>query len=990
MKGLSSYCIRHPLIAIIFVATVSGLLAYRLPDLKIRTSIYDLSIEQLPETKIYNAFKKEFGTEEIILVVVRVVKDASVFSSAVFERLTALSCHLSKIRGIRKIISLPLIKDQIDLTQSLSLQDFERLIAPVDLFQKNLISADKKATVITLLLKTGAEKDSVIAEVQRIIDSFKGDLQIYQTGMPLVSKALADYTKSDFLRLPPLAFLVMIIVLLALFHRLRGILIPVASVLLSLVWTFGLMGWTNTPLSMITMIVPVFIIAVGTAYSMYVLSEYYRAAQHNHSRKTAALKCFSAVSFPTILAVTTTVIALGSLALNRIQAIKEFAFFSCLGIVAMLILLFTFVPSLLVLLGPKESTLGTKANKTNDKPDIFAKLLEEVILINLRHQRKIYYVIGAVCVASLVGLARMRVETNPMRYFKKNTPVSRYFHDIYRDMAGSFPLTIVLNSKVEDYFEDPAHIRTLLEIERYATCLKGIDKAISFGDYLKLVNYASNQYDPRYYSIPEEGFELRMLINKYRSMLGEDMYRRFMSPDLAKASILLRTHISSSRRFLEVKKTLETYISKTYPNSFEAQVTGLGIVISQSSYLLTTGQIKSISLTLALIFGIMLLLFLSGRAAVVALVPNCFPILVNFGLMGWLGIDLSLATSLVACVAIGLAVDDTIHYLVRYNKEFRKDLDKDRALSATLRKVGRPIIFTTVTISAGFSVLVFSHFSPTSIFGLMMVAIMISALIGDLLLTPSLMLHVELVTAWDLLKLMPGRIGLPPMAVHELNQPLNAIKMGSEFLRMIATEDHKVSSEKVQKVAEELSGQVDRASEIIKSLSAFDQRPEIPQREVDLNETIRGVISIVDHQLKLEDVTMELDLDEHLPPVSGHQNRYGQLFYVLIENAMEAINQRSQDCGDDQPRQIKIRTGLEGNQVVVTVSDTGVGVPADIKKRIFEPFFSTKEKGKGRGLGLSIVQQIVKDYGGRMTFKSEVCKGSTFRVVFPLRKGPYS
>jgi hypothetical protein len=125
--------------------------------------------------------------------------------------------------------------------------------------------------------------------------------------------------------------------------------------------------------------------------------------------------------------------------------------------------------------------------------------------------------------------------------------------------------------------------------------------------------------------------------------------------------------------------------------------------------------------------------------------------------MGWLGIELSVATSLVASIAIGLAVDDTIHYLVRYNREFKKDLDKKRALQDTIQNVGRPIVFTTCTIGLGFAILIFSHFKPTAVFGLMMVITMASALVGDLIILPSLMTHVELVTLWDLVRLKLGK-----------------------------------------------------------------------------------------------------------------------------------------------------------------------------------------------------------------------------------------
>jgi len=144
--------------------------------------------------------------------------------------------------------------------------------------------------------------------------------------------------------------------------------------------------------------------------------------------------------------------------------------------------------------------------------------------------------------------------------------------------------------------------------------------------------------------------------------------------------------------------------------------------------------------------------------------PYLFPIVINFGIMGWFGVELSMFTSLIASIAIGLAVDDTIHYMVRYNREFRKDLDDRRTLRETILHMGRPIVFTTITISIGFAILTFSSFKPTAIFGAMMVITMLSALVGDLILLPSLMLHVELVTLWDLLRLKLGeesREGIP-------------------------------------------------------------------------------------------------------------------------------------------------------------------------------------------------------------------------------------
>ncbi len=744
------FIVDHPLQIIILVSLVTLLFASQLSKLHFRTSIYDMAIEDLTETLRYEAFKKEFGTEEIILVV---AKAKNIFEKETFQQIRRLSETFSQIDGVRRVISLPFIKKDMDATDKWDLADFEEIIIPIDLFPKNLISADKKTTVITLILEDKKEKDHVIDAVKGIMDEQNKGLSLYQIGMPLVSRALATYTKQDFLRLPPITFLIIACVLFFFFRNLRGILIPVGAVLIALIWTFGLMGLTQTPLAMLTMIVPIFLIAVGTAYCMYIFPEYFAQIERTDSRKEASYQCFLRIGFPTLLAVFTTSIGLLSLLLNRISAIREFAIFSCFGIWSMLIIMLVFLPAVFALLPfPKRKTTRHLV-----KEGLLYGVLKKITQITLHYQKVTLPIIVLIAVLGLAGIFQIRVETNPIGFFKRDTTISQHFHDIYQDMAGSFPINVVLDSGTEDYFENPEHLNEIVRVQDFLNTLQGVDKTISFVDYLKLVNYASNQYEQKYYAMPEEPFEVRMLMNSYKTMLGRDTFERFMTQDLSKVNILLRTHISSSRDFLRIRKTIEDRLRDTLSKDFGFQVTGFGMVISESSHILTEGQVKSLSLTLVLIFGIMFLLFMSGKVGLIAIVPNCFPIIVNFGLMGWLGIELSVATSLVASIAIGLAVDDTIHYLVRYNREFKKDLDKKRALQHTIQNVGRPIVFTTFAIGLGFAILIFSHFKPTAVFGLMMVITMASALVGDLIILPSLMTHVELVTLWDLLRLKLGR-----------------------------------------------------------------------------------------------------------------------------------------------------------------------------------------------------------------------------------------
>ncbi len=756
-ENMPVYLEKWPKTVILVVVLLTGLFALQIPKLSFSTSVYDLVIEDLPEAVRYNAFKKIFGSDEIIRVVAR---SENVFDPLVFRKLELLAETASKIKGVRRVISLPGIKKSIDISGDWSLEEFSRILDPVDLFNRNIVSEDHKATALTLVLADEADYLAVIDDVDHMIAATSESLSLYQIGMPLVSQALEQYTRKDFFRLPPLTFLLIAILLIFIFRNVVNLFLPLVCVSFSLVWTFGLMAATGIPLSMLTMIVPVFLIAVGTAYCLHIVAAYL-ACQLDAKTPVAAVRlAFSEIAFPTFLAVSTTVVGLGSLLLNHIPAIREFALFSCFGMFSLLVIVLTLFPAVLVCT-PLSRRVSCQPSGGTGLVD---RIIAVIVDLDLNRQRIVLPVIAVVVVICIAGIFRLRVETNPVGYFKTDTPVSRHFHDIYKDLSGSFPVNISMAGKTEDYFQDPAHIAEIAKLQRFLATLPGVDKTIAYTDYMKLVNYASNRFEKKNYVLPEAAWEVRMLSNKYAMLLGQDMLTRFMSSDYTNTNILLLTHISSSQDFLSIREKILQYTADNFSKDLVWDVTGFGIVISASSHLLTSGQLKSLSLTMVVVFGIMFLLFLSGKVGLVAIVPNLFPIIINFGIMGWFGIELSMFTSLIASVAIGLAVDDTIHYLVRYNKEFRRDLDDRRALGETLRQIGRPIIYTTITISVGFSMLAFSSFQPTAVFGIMMVITMLSALVGDLILLPSLMLHVELVTLWDLVRLKMGtepRHGIP-------------------------------------------------------------------------------------------------------------------------------------------------------------------------------------------------------------------------------------
>jgi predicted RND superfamily exporter protein len=977
LKSYLAFAIKRPLWPLLAVAAITLVFCWQIPKLSFKTTVYDLVIEELAEAQRYRDFRELFGSDDIIRMVV--VAD-DVLDPATFAKVSQLSDAALDIKGVRRVISLPEVKKNVDPRSEWSMDKFAAMLGPVDLFQRNLISKDRRTTIITLVLAFDAERPSVIAAASDLIKNSGKDLSLYQIGIPLVSEALAQYTQQDFFHLTPITLTIIALLLLVMFRSIHCRLLPLVCVTLSVIWTFGFMAYLGVAVSMLTIIVPVFLIAVGTAYCLHVCSEYLTQTQSHSTVTDACQATFSHMAFPVTLAVLTTLLGIGSLAINKITAIGEFAGFACFGIASLLVIVLTFLPAALAALPLPKSKISGVAGKLDRYID---NVLERIVVLNRHHQKPCLLAICIVAGVCLAGLFLIRVETNPVAFFKSGTTVSQNFHHIYQQMSGSFPMHVVMSGPTEDYFEDPSHVAELAGFQSFLLSLEDVDKTISFADYLKLVNYAYNRFDPVYYALPEDRYEMRMLVNNFKVLLGNDLLKSFMSPDMREANILLLTHIASSSQFLKTKETILQHVRTDMDRHLAWNVTGLGMVTAASSHLVTVGQVKSLSLSLVLIFSVMVTLFLSAKVGLIAVIPNLFPIVVNFGIMGLFGIPLSVATSLIASIAIGLAVDDTIHYLVRYNREFKMSLDKDQAMRTSLLAVGRPIIYTSMTIGIGFSVLLFSHFQPTALFGFLMVVTVLCALVGDLILLPTLMMHVELVTAWDLLKMMPTVGTLSPGMVHELNQPLNAIKVGNDVIKIMIKKGDFVEQKQFEAVTREIGKQITRASQMIERFSRADKLPGFDKQAIKVNALIRDTLALLEHQFKLDSIDVEVFLTSDLPPVMAHYNRMVQVMYNLLTNAREAIMLMQHQQGLTAPHSVIVRTFQENLRVHITIKDTGIGIHGNNLDRVFEPFFTTKEQGKGKGLGLTICKQIVRDCGGRIAIDSYPEKGALVTISFP-------
>lgn len=245
--------------------------------------------------------------------------------------------------------------------------------------------------------------------------------------------------------------------------------------------------------------------------------------------------------------------------------------------------------------------------------------------------------------------------------------------------------------------------------------------------------------------------------------------------------------------------------------------------------------------------------------------------------------------------------------------------------------------------------------------------------------TESVEKEVQLVQAGKMATLGTMAAGM----AHEINQPLNVIQVCADYFLKMVKRGEEIGRMELATMADEIRSNVQRSAEIIKHIRDFARQSEVVKNKLDINDPIRDVFEILGQQLRVHQIELELDLDDMLPSILANHNRLEQVFVNIITNAMDALNEKGKVNNEGWRRILKIRSFSEDAQVIVMVCDNGTGIPPEIIDKIFDPFFTTKDIGKGTGLGMSISYGIVRDFGGTIEVKSEVGKGTTFKLRFP-------
>jgi predicted RND superfamily exporter protein len=598
-----------------------------------------------------------------------------------------------------------------------------------------------------------------IEKIRTIIDQHKEGATLVLGGVQMISNDIISFVKSDLVIYGSILILLLIIVLGVVFKKPRWVILPILICTLSVIAitsALGFWGWEITVISS-NFIALQLIITISIVLHLIVRHEELRTHYPKASVKHTVLLTMLSKFTPTFFAIVTTIAGFSSLLFSHIHPVINLGWMMSAGIVLSFIISFIVFPTLLILLNK------SPAKKKQTSSFSLAQLSSKIVL---QDRWLIFSITLITIIFSVTGASKLIVENSFINYFKKDTDIYKGMKVIDQELGGTTPLDIVLtfnedengrtpdieSEEEEDSFEDEfaAHedeeqywftqekIEVIQKVHDYLYALEHTGDVRSFATIMQTGKILNKGEDL-------DSIEIAFLYNelppKYRDII--------LSPyvNLAHNQVRFSTRIKDSNEGLRRAELIETINNDLGEILDEEAVTfrlsNLMVMYNNMLQSLFTSQITTLTLVLAILFIMFLLLFRSVLLTLIALVVNIIPIGIIFGFMGWLEIPLDIMTITIAAIAMGIGVDDTIHYIHRFKDEFHKNTHYETVMQRTNESIGYAMVYTSVTVIIGFSILVLSNLLPTIYFGLLTMLVMAVALISNLILLPKLLLLIK-------------------------------------------------------------------------------------------------------------------------------------------------------------------------------------------------------------------------------------------------------
>lgn len=753
------WLVDHPYLVVVFTLVITFFAFTETIDLKhrrVRVSV-DSSIENLlpaegSALQTYAKVRDKFVGDDVLIIV---WLSDDLFTPERLAGLKRLTRRLDRMPGVTRVDSLasatyvradeeftdigPFLETLPgDLKEARALKA-DALSNP--LYVGTLVSSDGRGALLAVHFDPGFDTAALGDEIDAVALASReeaGDVEQFVTG-PIVARLETGRTLfSDIKLVFPLAVLATVLVSMIGLRSLHGVFLPLIANGISLLITMAIFIRSGHALNFVTVIMPPVVFVVGFAYAVHVVSDFERAVAAG-SEKIAAIKhSLYEVFMPLTLTAFTTGVGFISLLASNIETIKVFGMFSALGTILSWLCAVVLVPVGLRFLPVADRRLAGRS--------MLLDLAPKLAKFDLDNRKVILAVGFLVAVCSLIYANQIKVGTDYLRNFPADSEIRTNFAEVGKSFSGAVPLQILVESDVPNVFKEPEALQVLDELQHWVTSQPEVGGAISFVGYMRMLHLT---FVPEI--TPEAAIPATYNLSDQLLSLGAGDDRAQFADARYKSTLMhVRSTAVSSDELGALVRRIEERLTQL-PEHLRGKVTGSSVLLARTMDEITRGQIVSLSGALIIIYLILSILFGSPRVGAVALIPNLLPIVAFFGILGLTGITLNLATSLVATVALGIAVDDSIHYFSRFNKESRRLANEELGVERAIAAVIRPVTFTTAALCAGFLALLVSDLRSQVEFGVLAATTLFFAWLVDLTLSPALSSGLRFVTLWEVL-----------------------------------------------------------------------------------------------------------------------------------------------------------------------------------------------------------------------------------------------
>jgi len=773
----------NPLKVLLVIGLLAGFLSLQIPAITIDTSSEALLKKGDPSLQQYNRFRDQFGRAELIVIA---IQSSDIFSTPFLSKLMSFHQDLEEeIPYLREVTSLINVRDTRGEKESLIVRDLleEWPEAPTDLahlkkkvlsnpfYLNYLISED--AQVTALIIETEAsvldafisgddlleafeesptedqmpaeearyfsekENRQVVAAINRVAKRYHNEtFPITVSGGPVIVNAFNRATMNDIRRCIVLSLISVALFLGILFRRSSGVFLPLIIIVASLCSTIGVMALTQVSIKITTTVIPAFLLSVGVCDSVHILAIFYRLFDQGYSKREAMAKSLGHSGIPIAMTSLTTIAGVLSFLFADLRAITEIGVFAAVGVVLALLYSVVLLPPMMALarVEPKKRPPARILNMD--------RFLGRIADFSTSHRLKIIIASVLVFLVFFPAVFLLEFSHNIVKYFPMGSQYRKDLIFIDESLKGSITLELVLDTREENGLHDPEILNRIEAFSRHTETIRedgiSVGKVFCITDVLKEIHQALNENNAAFYRLPQERKVVAQELLLFENT-GSDDLERIVDSQFSQARITIKTPWVDAVVCEKFIGTIQTRLAEQFPDTVSFHATGLMALLARAISAAIYGMTKSYLAAFVAITVLMFILIGKIRLGLVSMIPNLLPILMTMGVMGMLDVPLDLNSLMIGSIAIGIVVDDTVHFIYNFQKYYDRTSDPHEAIQETLLGTGRALLITSLVLCTGFFILMFASLNHLVNFGFFTGITILIALVADFILLPALM-----------------------------------------------------------------------------------------------------------------------------------------------------------------------------------------------------------------------------------------------------------